>query len=105
MGNSLAGTKTLFQEQVNIGMEAIANAGDITITGDRKLVTVIRKTPGATKMHDIDLTDINVMQFPYFICNPMNIFMSNHKTEKRGEPENGYNDYYFAVIGNNYFYC
>jgi hypothetical protein len=37
------GTKTLFQEQVTI-MEAIANAGDITITGDRA-VTVMRKTP------------------------------------------------------------
>jgi polysaccharide export outer membrane protein len=26
-------------------MEAIANAGDITITGNRKAVTIIRKSP------------------------------------------------------------
>jgi polysaccharide export outer membrane protein len=41
------GTKTLFQEHVTI-MEAIANAGDITITGDRKAVTIIRKSPTET---------------------------------------------------------
>jgi polysaccharide export outer membrane protein len=55
------GTKTLFQEQVTI-MEAIANAGDITITGDRKAVTVMRKTPTGVVMQDIDLTDINAMK-------------------------------------------
>jgi polysaccharide export outer membrane protein len=40
------GTKTLFQEHVTI-MD-IANAGDITITGDRKAVTIIRKSPTET---------------------------------------------------------
>ncbi|MBB1194607.1 sugar transporter [Flavobacterium sp. SOK18b] len=63
------GTKILFQEQVTI-MEAIANAGDITITGDRKAVTVIRKTSTGVQMADIDLTDINVMQSPYFYLQP-----------------------------------
>ncbi|HEY4627871.1 MAG TPA: polysaccharide biosynthesis/export family protein [Flavobacterium sp.] len=63
------GTKTLFQEHVNV-MEAIANAGDITITGDRKAVTIIRKSPTGVIMHDIDLTDINVMNSPYFYLQP-----------------------------------
>jgi polysaccharide export outer membrane protein len=63
------GTKTLYQEQVTI-MEAIANAGDINITGDRKAVTVIRKTPTGVQMADIDLTNINVMQSPYFYLQP-----------------------------------
>lgn len=63
------GTKTIFQEQVNI-MEAIANAGDITITGDRKAVTVIRKTPTGVQMVDLDLTDINVMQSPFYYLQP-----------------------------------
>ena len=63
------GTKIMFQEQVNI-MEAIANSGDITITGDRKAVTVMRKTPTGVEMHDLDLTDINVMQSPYFYLQP-----------------------------------
>jgi polysaccharide export outer membrane protein len=63
------GTKFLFQDHVTI-MEAIANSGDITITGDRKAVTIIRQTPSGTEMHDIDLTDINVMQSPYYNLQP-----------------------------------
>jgi polysaccharide export outer membrane protein len=78
------GTKTLFQEHVTI-MEAIANAGDITITGNRKAVTIIRKSPTGVQMHDLDLTDINVMNSPYFfIYSLMIIFILNQKT---WEPE------------------
>lgn len=63
------GTKTLFQEKVNI-MEAIANAGDITTTGNRKAVTIIRQTPNGTEMKDLDLTNINVMNSPYYFLQP-----------------------------------
>lgn len=63
------GTKTMFQEKVTI-LEAIANAGDITITGDRKNVTIIRQYPYGTEMHDIDLTDIKVMESPYYYLQP-----------------------------------
>ncbi len=38
------GTRTLFQERVTV-LEAIANAGDITITGDRKSATSIKQYP------------------------------------------------------------
>jgi polysaccharide export outer membrane protein len=63
------GTKILFQDHVNI-MEAIANAGDITITGNRKSVTIIRQSVTGTEMHDIDLTDRNVLKSPYFYLQP-----------------------------------
>ena len=63
------GTKFLYQDHVNI-MEAIANSGDITITGDRKAVTIIRQLPTGTEMHDIDLTDSSVMQSPYYNLQP-----------------------------------
>jgi len=63
------GTKMLFQEKVNV-LEAIANAGDITVTGDRKNVTIIRQFPHGTEMHDIDLTDVKVMQSPYYYLQP-----------------------------------
>jgi len=59
------GSKILYQERVNI-LEAIANAGDITVTGDRHHVTVIRQFPHGTEMHDIDLTDVKAMQSPYY---------------------------------------
>ncbi|MGN7808456.1 polysaccharide biosynthesis/export family protein [Flavobacterium sp. 22076] len=63
------GTKTLFQERVNI-MEAIANSGDITTVGNRKAVMIIRQTPIGVQMHDIDLTDVNVMKSPYYNLQP-----------------------------------
>ncbi len=63
------GTKTLMQEKVNI-MEAIAKSGDITITGDRKSVAVIRQFPHGAEIHTIDLTDVNAMQSPYYYLQP-----------------------------------
>ena len=63
------GTKVLFQDHVTI-LEAIANSGDITITGNRRAVTLIRQLATGTEMHDMDLTDINVMQSPYFYLQP-----------------------------------
>ena len=63
------GTKILYQDKVTI-LEAIANASDITVTGDRKTVTVIRQFPHGTELHDIDLTDVNAMKSPYFFIQP-----------------------------------
>ncbi|OCB76580.1 polysaccharide biosynthesis/export family protein [Flavobacterium crassostreae] len=63
------GTKILFQDSVTI-MEAIANAGDITITGNRKAVTIIRKTPTGNTLQEIDLTDQKAMQSPYYYLQP-----------------------------------
>ncbi len=59
------GTLVLFQNQVNI-VEAIANAGDITITGNRKKVTIIRKGVEGTKKLNLDLTDINAFDSEMF---------------------------------------
>lgn len=59
------GSKILFKERVTI-LEAIANAGDITVTGDRHQVMVIRQFPHGTEMHEIDLTDVKAMQSPYY---------------------------------------
>lgn len=63
------GSKVLFQEHVTI-MDAIANSGDITITGNRRAVTIMRKTPTGVQMQDLDLTDINVMKSPYYYLQP-----------------------------------
>lgn len=63
------GTKTLFQEKVNI-LEAIANAGDIAVTGNRKDVQIIRKLSQGTEIHSIDLTNIKAMESPYYNLQP-----------------------------------
>ncbi|MFC0605141.1 polysaccharide biosynthesis/export family protein [Winogradskyella pulchriflava] len=66
------GTITLFKERVNI-FEAIANAGDIPVTGNKKEVMIIRQYPQGQKIHSLDLTDINVMKSPYYYIQPNDI--------------------------------
>ena len=66
------GTITLFQERVNV-FEAIANAGEIPITGNRKEIQIIRQYPQGQKIHTLDLTDINVMNSPYYYVQPNDI--------------------------------
>jgi polysaccharide export outer membrane protein len=63
------GTKILLQERVNI-MEAIANAGDINITGDRKDVIVIRRFPHGSETFHIDLTSSNATKSPVYNLQP-----------------------------------
>ena len=68
------GTVTLFQDRVNI-LEALANAGDILVTGDRKDVMIIRQYPQGQKIHHIDLTDRAAMISPFYYIKPNDIIM------------------------------
>ena len=63
------GSKTLFQERVNI-FEAIANVGEIPVTGNKKDVLIIRQYPQGQQIHHLDLTDVTVMQSPYYYIQP-----------------------------------
>ncbi len=63
------GTKILYQDKVNI-MEAIANSGDITVTGNRKDVKVIRRYAQGTETFSIDLTNSNAVNSPCFYLQP-----------------------------------
>ena len=66
------GTKTLYQARVNI-FEAIANAGDIEVTGNRKDVLIIRHYPQGQQIHHLNLLDVAVMQSPYYYIQPNDI--------------------------------
>ncbi|MFT5628795.1 MAG: polysaccharide export outer membrane protein [Dokdonia sp.] len=66
------GTMTVFQERVNI-FEAIANVGEIPVTGNKKEVQIIRQYPQGQQIHTIDLTDINVLKSPYYYIQPNDI--------------------------------
>ncbi|NRD20570.1 polysaccharide biosynthesis/export family protein [Winogradskyella eckloniae] len=66
------GSKVLFTERVNI-FEAIANVGEIPITGNKKDVLIIRQYPQGQQIHHLDLTDLKVMQSPYYYIQPNDI--------------------------------
>ena len=61
--------EVLYQDKGTI-MEAIANAGDITIVGNRKDVKVIRQFPQGSETFSIDLTDRAAMQSPCYYLQP-----------------------------------
>lgn len=63
------GTNVLYQDKATI-MEAIANSGDIPVTGNRKKVQIIRKVPHGYETHYLDLTDAEIMKSPYFYIQP-----------------------------------
>ncbi len=69
-----AGVYTLFQDRVNI-IEALANAGDISNTGDRTDIVILRQYPDGQKIHHIDLTDIAALKSPYYYVQPNDIIM------------------------------
>jgi polysaccharide export outer membrane protein len=54
---------------------------------NRKAVTIIRKSPTGVQMHDLDLTDINVMNSPYFYLQPNDYIYIKPLKQKLGEPE------------------
>jgi polysaccharide export outer membrane protein len=63
-------------------MEAIANSGDITVTGDRKNVKVIRRFPHGNETFSIDLTDANAVNSPCFFLQPNDYILVNPVSQK-----------------------
>ncbi|WP_298343624.1 polysaccharide biosynthesis/export family protein [uncultured Algibacter sp.] len=73
-GEGGAGVYTLFQDRVNI-IEALANAGGLPATADRKDILVIRQYPEGQKIHHIDLTDIKAMKSPFYFIQPNDMIL------------------------------
>lgn len=65
----LPGSKVEYKEKLTI-LEALANSGDITMTGNRKAVSVLRQFPQGSELHELDLTSIKAIQSPYFYIQP-----------------------------------
>lgn len=83
------GTKTVFQDRLNI-LEAIANSGDIKVTGNKKEVVVMRRIPTGYQSETLDLTDANVINSPYFYLKPNDyIYVKPLKQKTTGFGTNG----------------
>ena len=63
------GPKVVFQNKLSI-IDAVTNAGDITVVGNRTNVEVIRITPGGVKKFEIDLTNIGALESEIFFIKP-----------------------------------
>jgi len=74
IGEVGAGSQVIYKDEVSI-MEAIANAGDIAITGDRTDVLILRQYPSGHKVHHIDLTEIEAVKSPYYYIQPNDLII------------------------------
>jgi polysaccharide export outer membrane protein len=84
-----AGTKYLYQNSVNI-IEAIANAGDIPITGNKKQVQVLRNTKDGIKKYEVDFTNIAIFESDVFYLEPNDIiYVPPLKQKTLGTGTNG----------------
>lgn len=59
------GTKVIFMNQVTL-VDAIANAGDITLVGNRKNVTIFRKSTEGTERFVVDMLDLSTFNTDNF---------------------------------------
>jgi len=75
------GSQVIYKERITL-MEAIANSGDVTMTGDRTNIVVIRQYPTGVKRHTIDLTDIDAINSPYYYVKPNDLIIANPLPQK-----------------------
>ena len=75
------GSQVIYKERITL-MEAIANSGDIELTGDRKNIVVMRQYPSGVKRHTIDLTDMDAINSPYYYVKPNDLIIANPLPQK-----------------------
>lgn len=84
-----SGTINLQQNEVNI-IDAVANAGDIALVGDRRNVVVIRNSLDGVKKYKLDLTKIEIFENENFYIQPNDIiYVPPLKQKSWGTGTNG----------------
>lgn len=78
---SSPGSRIIYRDELTI-MEAIANSGDITLTGDRRSVVIVRQYPYGQRVHTIDLTTIEAVNSPYYYIKPNDLILINPLPQK-----------------------
>lgn len=75
------GTNIIYNERATI-MDAVSSSGDITMTGDRKNVLIIRQYPHGVEMHTINLLDKKALESPYYYLQPNDFILINPLKQK-----------------------
>lgn len=82
------GKFVVLQDRMTI-FEALANAGDLSITAKRDEVLLIRQYPDGTKLHRINLLDRNIVHTPFYFIQPNDqIYVEPMKIREVGAGEN-----------------
>ena len=75
------GTFSYIDGKLNL-FQALGYAGDLTILGKRKDITVIREENGLRKIHKIDLTKLNFLSDPYYQIKNNDVIIINPNFSK-----------------------
>lgn len=75
------GQKTILRDQVNI-IEAVADGGGVPITGDLTKVKIVRQYPDGYRVHQVDLTTIDVVYSPYYMIQPNDMIVVDPLPQK-----------------------
>jgi polysaccharide export outer membrane protein len=75
------GSQVIYKEQISI-MEAIANSGDITLTGDRRAVKILRQYPEGQRIHRVDLTKISAVNSQFYYVQPNDLIIIDPLPQK-----------------------
>lgn len=82
------GKYVVLQNQMTI-FEAISQSGDLTTVAKRDEVLLIRQYPEGTKLHQVNLTDRQIIQSPYYFIQPNDqIYVPPLKIRELGAGEN-----------------
>ena len=75
------GSRVIYRDELSI-MEAIANSGDIPVTGDKTNIVIIREYPLGQKVHHIDLTKLDALNSPFYYVRPNDLIIINPLPQK-----------------------
>lgn len=59
------GTFNINGERITI-FDAIANAGDLTVYGERQNIKIVRESEGVKEIVEVNITDSNIINSPYY---------------------------------------
>ncbi len=81
-------------------LDAIGEAGDLTIFGNRKNVKLIRDNNGVTEVAYLDLTSKELFSSPYFYLQQNDIIVVDPNDTRKRDSKYGQSEYYkLSVIG------
>ena len=70
------GGQVFYRPEVTL-TEAIANAGGINLTGDMRNIVILRKYPDGTRIHHVDMTNIDAINSPYYYVQPNDVLIAD----------------------------
>jgi len=75
------GQKIIFRDQVSI-IEAMADGGGVPITGDLTKVKIVRQYADGVRVHQLDLTTLDVVYSPYYMIQPNDMIVVDPLPQK-----------------------